>query len=384
MTRVLVAPDSYKGSLTSVAVARALAEGWSRGRPDDEVSLAPLADGGEGTLDAIAAAGGWASLPAAARDPLMRPIDARFLRRGERAVVELAVSSGLSLVAPGERDADAATTFGTGQVLAAAIGLGCTDVVLGLGGSATTDGGAGLLVALGARLLDAEGGGLAMGGAALADLAVIDLDELSQLLGQVNLTVASDVSNPLLGELGAAAVYGPQKGLDEAGVARLDTALGHYADVLEATVGRSVRDVTGAGAAGGTGAALLAIADRFASFEIRPGIDVVMGLTDFDDRLGASDLVLTGEGRVDAQTAFGKTALGVARRAQAAGVACVCVGGAVTPDGARTLLEVGAVSLPVVEGPTTVERAMAAGPAPVERAAERLARIWSLAMDGGA
>jgi glycerate kinase len=382
VTRVLVAPDSYKGSLSSVAVARALADGWTRGRPADEVALSPLADGGEGTLDAVAAAGGWVSLPAAARDPLMRPVDARFLRQGERAVVELAVASGLTLVAPDERDADAATTFGTGQVLAAAIGLGCTDVVLGLGGSATTDGGAGLLVALGARLLDATGAALPMGGAALSDLAAIDLEELSPLLAQVRLTVASDVSNPLLGELGAAAVYGPQKGLDEAGVARLDAALTRYADVLEATVGRSVREVPGAGAAGGTTASLLAIADRFDAFQIRPGIEVVMELTDFDERLGASDLVLTGEGRVDAQTAFGKTALGVARRARGAGVACICIGGAVSPDGARALLEVGAVALPAIEGPMTVEAAMAAGPVPIERAAERLARIWSLAKGG--
>jgi glycerate kinase len=218
-----------------------------------------------------------------------------------------------------------------------------------------------------------------MGGAALADLATIDLTELSPLLGEVRLTVASDVSNPLLGGLGAAAVYGPQKGLDEAGVARLDAALGHYADVLEAAVGRSVREVAGAGAAGGTTTALLSIADRFASFDIRPGIDVVMELTDFEDRLAASDLVLTGEGRVDAQTAFGKTALGVARRAQAAGVACICVGGAVTPEGAHALLAVGAVSLPVIEGPSTVEAAMAAGPAPLERATERLARVWTMA-----
>jgi len=384
VTRVLVAPDSYKGSMTSVAVARALADGWRRGRAEDEVTLAPLADGGEGTLDAVMATGDWAPLPASARDPLMRPIDARFLRRGERAVVELAVASGLSLVAPGERDADAATTFGTGQVLAAAIGLGCTSIVLGLGGSATTDGGAGLLMALGVRLLDSDGNDLPMGGAALADLEAIDLSELSPLLAEVRLTVASDVANPLLGELGAAAVYGPQKGLDGAGVARLDAALAHFADVLEATTGRQVRDVPGAGAAGGTTAGLLAIADRFAAFEVRPGIDVVMGITDFDARLAESDLVLTGEGRVDAQTAFGKTALGVARRARAAGVACVCVGGAVTPEGAAALLEVGAASLPVVEGPTSVEAAMAAGPAPVERAAERLARIWTLAERDGA
>ena len=235
--RVLVAPDSFKGSLTSVQVARALADGWSRGRPDDTVSMAPLADGGEGTLDAISAAGGWIALPAAARDPLMRPLAGRFLRQGRRAVVELATASGLSRVAPGERDGIAATTFGTGQVLAAAIGLGCRDIVLGLGGSATTDGGAGLMVALGARLFDANGNDLPMGGGALGELARIDLDGLSPVLAEVHLTIASDVSNPLLGEYGAAAIYGPQKGLREADVRRLDGYLAHYADLLEAATG---------------------------------------------------------------------------------------------------------------------------------------------------
>jgi glycerate kinase len=309
----------------------------------------------------------------------MRPVSVAFLRQGRRAVVELASASGLSRVASDERDPVAATTFGTGQVLAAAIGLGCTDIVLGLGGSATTDGGAGILVALGARLLDSQGDDLPMGGGSLERLATIDLSGLSPILAEVRLTVASDVTNPLLGELGAAAVYGPQKGLDASGVGRLDAALGHYADLLEAAVGRSVRDVPGAGAAGGSTAALLAIADRFAAFEIRPGVDVVMELTDFDTRLAASDLVLTGEGRVDAQTAFGKTALGVARRAQTAGVACVCFGGSVTVEGADALSGVGAVSIPVVEGPVSLEVAMAAGAGPLERAAERVARIWALA-----
>ncbi|MBX3030011.1 MAG: glycerate kinase [Chloroflexi bacterium] len=381
--RVLVAPDSFKGSLTSVEVARALADGWSRGRPQDDVSLAPLADGGEGTLEAVSAAGGWVSLPVAARDPLMRPIAARFLRQGERAVVELATASGLSLVSADERDGELATTFGTGQVLAAAIGLGCTSVVLGLGGSATTDGGAGLLRALGARLLDAEGEELPPGGAALDRLATIDLDELSPVLAEVSLTVASDVSNPLLGERGAAAVYGPQKGLDEAAVWRLDANLAHYADLLEAATGRDIRDVHGAGAAGGAGAALLAIADRFASFDIRPGIDVVMELTDFEPRLGESDLLLTGEGRVDAQTAYGKTALGVAQRAAEAGVPCIGFGGSVTPEGSAALAAVGAVAVPVIEAPMDLDAAIALGTVPLERAAERVARIWSLAGRAG-
>jgi glycerate kinase len=377
--RVLIAPDSFKGSLTSVQVARALADGWSRGRPDDTVALAPLADGGEGTLDAVNAAGGWITLPAAARDPLMRPMDARFLRQGAQAVVELATASGLSRVAAEERDGVAASTFGTGQVLAAAIGLGCRQIVLGLGGSATTDGGAGLLVALGARLFDAEGNDLSMGGGALGDLARLDLDGLSPLLAEVHLTIASDVSNPLLGEAGAAAIYGPQKGLRPADVVRLDGYLARYADLLEAETGLDVRDVPGAGAAGGTTASLFAIANRFASFEIRPGIDVVMELTDFDARLAESDLAISGEGRVDAQTAFGKTCLGVARKAAAARVGCVCFGGSVTTEGDAALAAAGAVTFPVIEVPTTVEAAMSAGVAPLERAAERVARLWSLA-----
>ncbi|MDQ3937819.1 MAG: glycerate kinase, partial [Chloroflexota bacterium] len=319
--RVLIAPDSFKGSLDPLAVARALADGWRRARPTDDIRLIPLADGGEGTLEAIKAAGGaWLELLVHSRDPLGRPLAARFLRDGERGVVEMAAASGLSRLAPAERDALSASTFGTGLVLAAAIGLGVRHVVIGLGGSATTDGGAGLLVALGVRFLDSSGRDLGYGGGALGRLAEIDLRELHPVLGEVHLTVASDVTNPLLGELGAAATYGPQKGADEQQVARLDANLAHYADLLEAAAGRSVRNVPGSGAAGGTTAGLLAIADRFASFEIRPGVEVVMELTGFDEALREADIVLTGEGRVDAQTAFGKTAIGVARRARAAGV----------------------------------------------------------------
>ncbi|MDQ3870937.1 MAG: glycerate kinase [Chloroflexota bacterium] len=375
---VLAAPDSFKGSLSSLAVAEALAHGWRRARPADEVRLAPLADGGEGTLEAVAAAGDWMFLPALARDPLGRPLSARFLRHGDRGLVELAEASGLSRLAPGERDPLAASTFGTGLLLAAAIGLGVRSLVLGLGGSATTDGGSGLLAALGARFLDGNGRDLPPGGGALATLACVDLSGLSPVLGEVHLTVASDVTNPLLGELGAAATYGPQKGADETQVALLDAALTHYADLLEEASGRRVRDVPGSGAAGGTTAGLLAIADRFGSFEIRPGVEVVMELTGFQQALATSDLVLTGEGRIDAQTAHGKTALGVARRAAAAGRPVIAFGGGVTADGIHALGPLGVVVVPVSEGPASVEEAMAARSAPVERAAERVARLIGL------
>jgi glycerate kinase len=380
----VVAPDSFKGSLSSVDVARALADGWKRARNGDHIRLSPLSDGGEGTLEAVLAAGGWQPLPAHAQDPLGRVISARFLRQGERGVVEMAEASGLSRLAPDERDAAAASTFGTGQVLAAAIGLGVRDAVIGLGGSATTDGGSGLLRALGAQFLDGRGRELAPGGGALAALERVDLSGLSPVLAHVRVTVASDVTNPLLGEHGAAATYGPQKGATETQVWALDAALERYADRLETAVGRRVREEPGAGAAGGTAFGLLAVADRFASFAVRPGIDVVMELTGFDDALRAADLAITGEGSVDEQTAFGKTALGVARRAAAAGKHCLVFGGGVTRAGAATLAELGAVAIPVVEGPQSIEQAMQAGPEPLSRAAERTARVITAGMAWGA
>jgi glycerate kinase len=375
---VLIAPDSFKGSLSSVTVADAIRTGWHRARPADRIEVAPLADGGEGTLDAAASAGGWDQLPAHAEDPLGRMIDGRFLKRGDRAVVELATASGLSRLAHSERDALMSSTFGTGQILASAIALGSRDVVLGLGGSATTDGGSGLLRALGVRFLDERGKELAPGGGPLGRLAHVDLSGLSPLLREVTLTIASDVTNPLCGELGAAATYGPQKGADEAAVRLLDANLAHYADMLERATGRNVRDEPGSGAAGGTTAGLLAIADAFAELRIRPGVDVVMEITDFADRLAEADLVITGEGRIDEQTAFGKTALGVARRAAESGKRCIAFGGGVTEEGAAALLSLGAVAIPVTERPMSVEEAMTAGPGPVERAAERTARLFSM------
>jgi glycerate 2-kinase len=378
--RVLVAPDSFKGTLSPLEVADALRDGWQRARPLDSVQLIPLADGGEGTLEAIKASGtDWIELPAHARDALGNTLRASFLRRGDEAVVELASASGLSRIAPEERDALAASTFGTGLVVAAAIGLGVRRIVLGLGGSATTDGGAGLLTALGARFLDARGGDLRPGGGALADLARVDLSELAPVLAEVSLTVASDVSNPLLGERGAAAVYGPQKGASAAQLATLDANLTRYADLLETASGHGIRDVPGAGAAGGTTAGLLAIADRFASFEIRPGVEVLMELCAFDSALADCDLVLTGEGRVDEQTAFGKTAFGVARRAREANVGCICFCGGATVPGIDALAALGAVVVPSVERPVSLDEQIAQGREALVRAAERAARLLNLA-----
>jgi glycerate 2-kinase len=359
---VLIAPDSFKGSLTSVQVAQALADGWHRARPADTVLMSPLADGGEGTLEAIAVAGGWGWQTAVVLDPIRRSIEARWLRSDDdhRAVVEMAAASGLSRLRPEERDPMGATSVGTGQLIRAAIEAGARAIVLGIGGSATNDGGRGLLEGLGS-----EDGG-------------VDLAGLDPRLPETELLVACDVTNPLLGPHGAAATYGPQKGATPEQVEELDRRLATFADRLVDATGRDERETPGAGAAGGVGFALLSIQDRFRAFALRPGVELVMEATGFDDKLARASLVITGEGRVDQQTAYGKTALGVARRAADAGLPVIAVGGGVAPEGVAALAELGAVVVPVVERPQSVEEAMTAGPGPVERCGERIAGLISL------
>lgn len=361
---MLFAPDSFKGSLSSVDVARALAEGWARARPHDTLLLAPLADGGEGTLVAIEASGGWTWRETPATDPLGRRIVARWLRSidGAHAVVELAEASGLSRLAMDELEPLGATTLGTGEVLSAVLDEGIREITLGIGGSATTDGGAGILRAIGAIVEDDR----------------VDLSGLDPRLAEVALRIACDVTNPLLGERGAAATYGPQKGASPAQVAELDARLAVYATLLREATGRDERATPGAGAAGGTAFGLLSIGDRFGSVELVPGVDVVMAEADLEGKLARARLVLTGEGRIDAQTAYGKTALGVARRAEAAGVPCIAVGGGVEPAGLAALAAVGAVAMPVVEAPMSVSDAIAAGTGPVDRCGERIARLIDL------
>jgi glycerate 2-kinase len=369
---IVVAPDSFKGSLTSVEVARALAAGWSRARPDDTVLLAPLADGGEGTLAAIEAAGGWEALEAFVHGPLGDRLTARWLRStdGTRAVVEMAGASGLSLVPAVARDAVAATTRGTGELIRAVLDAGVRRLTLGIGGSATTDGGLGCLVALGAEWEPGSG----------SIPGQVTLDGLDTRLAELELRIASDVTNPLLGPAGAAAVYGPQKGAGPDQVAFLDARLARWVDALETATGRRERDTPGAGAAGGLGFGLLCLRGRVRSLELVPGVELVMAAAGLDAKLAGADLVVTGEGLIDAQTAFGKTALGVARRAAAAGLPCIAVGGGVEPAGEAALAAAGAIAVPVAERPQAVEEAMAAGPAPLERCGERLARLVEVGM----
>ncbi|MFI6044631.1 glycerate kinase [Nocardia sp. NPDC051321] len=322
MPRVLIAPDKFKGSLTAAQVGAAVAAGIRQVLPDASVLVVPVADGGDGTV-AAALAAGFASIPVVATGPTGEPVDTCYARRGDLAVVELADVSGLLRLPDRKFAPMSATSRGTGEVIAAAVDAGCRRVVLGVGGSAGTDGGAGMLRAAGARLLDAEKAEIGDGGAALADVATIDLTALRERLAGVEFTVACDVDNPLTGSRGAAAVYGPQKGADDRQVAALDAALTHWADIVAATTGTDRRDLPGAGAAGGVGFAAVAVLDAI----LAPGIELVLDLADFGNHLSGTDLVVTGEGTLDEQTLHGKAPAGVAAAAHAAGVPVVAVCG---------------------------------------------------------
>lgn len=364
--RVVVAPDSFKGSITSVAVARAFSDGWLRVRPDDTIVLAPLADGGEGTLAAIEAAGGWNRRTCPAHDALGGPLGAPWLvdLEARHAIVEMAAASGLSHLDPKRYDPEAASSFGTGEVIRAALDAGIRRIDLGVGGSATTDGGKGILLALGLEVTESP--------------LQVRVDTLDTRLGEVDLRIACDVTNPLLGPTGAAAVYAPQKGATPVQVRQLDVGLSLWADALENATGRHERETPGAGAAGGATFGLACVRDRFRSFQIVPGVDLVMGAISFCARLEAADLVITGEGRIDAQTAFGKTAFGVAKRAASLGVPCIALGGAVETEGMEALAGLGAIAVCVSERPQSVEVAMAAGVRPICHSGERLAQLVSL------
>jgi glycerate 2-kinase len=330
--RVLVAPDKFRGTLTAEEAARALARGWRRARPGDEVEELPLADGGEGTLDALVAALGGERRTTKVTGPLGDPVDAAFGRLPDSSgVVEMALASGLALVPERRRDPLRTTTFGTGELILAACRAGARRVVVCIGGSATNDGGAGVAQALGFRLLDADGRNLEPGGGALARLERIDRSGVSPDVEGVEFVVASDVDNPLTGVAGAAAVYGPQKGASPKDVRRLDAAMERLAAVVRRDLGADVASRPGAGAAGGLGFGLMA----FLAAELRPGIEVVMDAVGFRDRLGKADAVVTGEGRFDRQSFHGKAVGGVLDAAARLGrpAAVVCGSAETIPDG---------------------------------------------------
>jgi len=322
--KIVVAPDKFKGSLAACQVAAAIAAGLRAELPAAELVTVPVADGGDGTVDAAVAAG-FKRVPAAAAGPVGNPVAASYARRGAVAVVELASACGLSRLPGGRREPLTASSFGAGQVLAAALNAGARRIIVGVGGSASTDGGTGLLQALGARVLDGRGEPLARGGGALHDVASLDLTGLHPALrdGDASVILATDVVNPLTGPDGAAEVYGPQKGASPDQVRDLASGLRRWAAVVAAATGTDRSRAPGAGAAGGAGFAALAVLGA----ERRPGIELVLDLVGFDAALAGAALVITGEGSLDTQTLAGKAPAGVARAASRSGIPVVAVAG---------------------------------------------------------
>lgn len=328
--KIVIAPDSFKESLSALGVAEALAQGVQLALPDAEIVLAPVADGGEGTTEALVRATQGYLITETVTDPLGNRISAEWgiLGNGTTAVIETATAAGLHLVPTTLRNPMITTTYGMGELIKAALDKGLRHFIIGLGGSATNDGGAGLLQALGLQLLDDQGNELPRGGAALSRLAQINTEYFDVRITECHFEVACDVTNPLTGTTGASAIFGPQKGATPEQVAVLDQALNHWGNAIEQTTGKQVSTLAGAGAAGGLGAALLG----FCNAELKSGIELILDAMQFDELVKEADLVITGEGRLDHQTLYGKTPLGVATRAKRYGVPVVAVAGALTAD----------------------------------------------------
>jgi glycerate 2-kinase len=367
--RVIVAPDKFKGSCTAREAADAIVLGLRDAWGDAaRYEVIPLADGGDGTVAAFLDGG---ATPQAVRvvDALGAPVYATYARSGPAAILEMAAASGLTLLGTNLAPRRA-TTFGTGLLIADALAHGATRIVLGIGGSATTDGGAGALAALGVRFLDASGAVLEPAPAALAALATIDASGLDPRLAQIALEVACDVDNPLLGPAGAAAVYGPQKGATPADLAFLEAGLQRLADVAAAATGRDLRAMPGAGAAGGLGWGLA----TFAGARLAPGFEIVSKLQGLDATLRGAALCVTGEGRIDRQSLAGKVVAGVAGLAAPAGVRVIAIGGSVDPLVVPDLLARGVTCVALIDDPAERERAMREAPAFIRAAASRWAR----------
>ena len=370
--RVVIAPDKFKGSLSAPEAALAIARGVSAAAPGASIDLAPMADGGEGTVEALVAATGGSFREADVSGPLGEPVRARFgmLGDGRTAVVEMAAASGLTLIDRDRRDPSRTSTRGTGELLLAAVEAGARRVILGIGGSATNDGGAGLGQALGFRLLGPDGDDLPPGGGALGRLDRIDPSGRDPRLAGVEVAVACDVDNPLCGPRGASAVYGPQKGASPGVVEELDRNLDHFARIVERDLGVAIRDLPGAGAAGGLGGGLVA----FASGTLEPGVALVLGTVGLAGRLRDADLCLTGEGAIDASSAFGKTAVGVARLARSLGCPTLALVGTIGP-GAEAVLDEGIDAyFSICPGPISLDEAVARASTLLERAAEGATR----------
>jgi glycerate kinase len=354
--RVLVAPQSFKGSLDAMGVAQAIAEGLRAVWPTACIEIVPIADGGEGTVEALVTATGGDYRDTPVEDPLGRPVTARWgtIGHGKTAVIEMAAASGLPLLLRTERDPLVTSTYGTGQLIKAALEHGARRLIVGIGGSATNDGGVGMAFALGARFVDSQGRILPRGGRALSNLERIDVGRLDPRLAETEVIIASDVTNPLTGPDGASEVYGPQKGASREGVRILDAGLSRYADVLRRDLGVDVANVPGAGAAGGLGAGLMA----FCGAHMERGVELIFEAMNFDAHLDHCDIVFTGEGRIDEQDVFGKAPIVVAERAKSRRLPVIVIVGSIG-RGYEACYDHGVTAvLSIMNRPMTIEKAV--------------------------
>ena len=376
--KFVAAPNAFKESLSATKVAESIAAGIHRVLPDAIVEQVPVADGGDGTVEALVTATGGRMMELSVTGPLGEPVEASYglLGDGKTAVIEMALASGLHLVPHEKRNPMKTTTYGTGELIAAALDQGVEKVIAGIGGSATVDGGAGMAQALGCLLLDAYGREIPRGGEGLARLARIDLSRRHPALERIEVVVACDVDNPLTGPQGAPAVYGPQKGATPEMVRQLDTDLANYARVIERDLGIAVETVPGAGAAGGLGAGLMA----FLGAQLKPGVEIVIEAAGLEEKLQGADLVITGEGKLDRQTVFGKAPIGVARLAKKHGIPVVAVAGSLG-EGAEELVDHGIDAVfSIMTEPVSLEEAMQNAAIFTTATAEQIIRLFLLRM----
>ncbi|MDG5496016.1 glycerate kinase [Niveispirillum sp. BGYR6] len=372
--KILIAPDSFKESLAAQAVAEQIAAGIRDALPTADCRIAPMADGGEGTVAAMVAALDGQIRQISVTGPLGEPVMACYGVSGQTAIIEMAAAAGLALVPPARRDPSQTTSFGLGQLIRDVLDQGARHLIIGIGGSATNDGGAGMAQALGIRLLDAEDRDLPFGGGALTRLARLDMTGLDARLQACRVEVACDVDNPLIGPQGASAIFAPQKGADAAMVQRLDAALSHLAEIIRRQRGLDVANLPGGGAAGGLGAGLHA----FLGATLRPGVDIISQAIGLQDRIAWADLVITGEGRLDGQSLHGKVPVGVARLAAAQGKPVIAIAGSLG-DGAERLRETGICAMvSCVPGPCTLEKALDDAAANIRRTARTMAELLRL------
>lgn len=372
---VVIAPDSFKECLCASDVAEAIRAGWLEGMPGAQITCLPMADGGEGTVDAVVAATGGDRISLTVSGPMGNPVEATYglIQGGKVAVMEMAAASGLALVPKDRRDPLKASTFGTGELMVHALEQGVEDLIIGVGGSATNDGGAGMAQALGFRLLNKRGEELERGGGRLVQLDKIDTAGRRPRLAEVNVYVACDVNNPLCGPTGASAVYGPQKGATPEDVLILDHALAHFAKIVAGDLKSDLHDKTGAGAAGGLAGGLMAFADA----TLENGLELIATLCGLPNAIAQADLVITGEGSLDGQSAYGKTPVGIGQLARAYKVPVIALGGRVTPD-ADALLDYGVTALfSISREPQSLEEARREAPANLQAVARNLALLWA-------